>query len=184
MKRKPMPSIANMVRSAGDPKILESGPSSVYPEDRMAKSLGWFSVGLGIAEIIAARRFTRLMGLEGMESVVRAFGAREIASGMTTLSTEKETGLWSRLAGDALDLAVLARGMTPYNPQRGNVKWAMLTVAGVTALDLLTASAVTARKRRASTPASYADRIGFPKGLKPARRQQVTAARKSSGARM
>ena len=178
-----MPSITNMVRPEGDPKILESGPTSVYPEDRVAKSLGWFSIGLGITEILAAQRLTRLLGLEGMEPLVRAFGAREIASGVTTLSTEKETGLWSRLAGDALDLAVLARGMTSYNPQRRNVKWAMLAVAGVTALDLMTASAVTARKRRASTPASYADRSGFPKGMKQARRQQVTAGRKASGAR-
>jgi hypothetical protein len=178
-----MRSIANTVRPEGDPKILESGPSSVYPEDRVAKSLGWFSIGLGVAEVLAARRITRLLGLEGMEPVVRAFGAREIASGMTTLSTEKETGLWSRLAGDALDLAVLARGMTPHNPQSRNVKWAMLTVAGVTALDLLTATAVTARKRRASTVASYADRSGFPKGLKQARRQQLSARRTASGAR-
>jgi hypothetical protein len=178
-----MSSIANMIRPEGDPQIIESGPSSVYPEDRLAKSLGWFSIGLGLAEILAARRLTRLTGLEGMEGVVRAFGAREIASGMTTLSTEKETGLWTRLAGDALDLGVLARGLSPYNSRRRNVKWAMLAVAGVTALDLLAASAVTARKRRASTPASFACRSGFPRGLKHARRQQVTAARKTSGAR-
>ena len=102
-----------MIRPKGDPQIIESGPSSVYPEDRLAKSLGWFSIGLGLAEILAARRLTRLTGLESMEGVVRAFGAREIASGMTTLSTEKETGLWTRLAGDALDLGVLARDCRP-----------------------------------------------------------------------
>ncbi len=178
-----MPSITNVSRPERDPKILESGRSSVYPEDRVAKSLGWFSIGLGIAEIVAAERLTKLLGLEGMERVVRAFGAREIASGVTTLSTEKETGLWSRLAGDALDLAVLARGLTPYNPQRRNLKWAMLAVGGVTALDILTASAVAARKRRASTPASYADRSGFPKGLNQARAQRVSAVRKTLGAR-
>ena len=77
-----MASIANLVRSEGDPKILESGPSSVYPEDRVAKSLGCFSIGLGIAEILAAARLTRMLGMEGAERVVQTFGAREIASGI------------------------------------------------------------------------------------------------------
>src|SRR5688572_9525687 len=170
MKRKPMPSIANIVRSDGDPKIIETGPSSVYPEDRVAKSLRWFSIGLGLTELLAARRLTRFLGLEGLEPVVRAFGVREIASGITMLSTEKETGLWSRLAGDVLDVAFLARGLSLNNPQRRNAKWAMLAVAGVTALDALAATAVSARKRRALVPASFSDRSGFPKGLTYARR--------------
>jgi hypothetical protein len=168
-----MPNVANFVRPKGDPKIVETGPSSVYPEDRLAKSLGWFSIGLGLAELFAARRLTRALGLHGMEPVVRAFGAREIASGVTTLSTEKETGLWSRLAGDALDFAVLARGLNAANPNKGYVKLAMLAVAGVTALDALAASSVTARKRRADQPRTFHDRSGFPSGLKTARRAAV-----------
>lgn len=164
-----MKTVANLMRPKGDPQIIETGPSSVYPEDRLAKSLGWASIGLGLAELFAARRLTRALGMEGMEPLVRAFGAREIASGVTTLSTEKETGLWSRLAGDALDLAVLARGLSWSNPRRGNVKLAMLAVAGVTALDALAASSVTARKARAGTPRSFRDRSGFPAGLKTAR---------------
>jgi hypothetical protein len=172
-----MKAVANMVRPKGDPRILETGPSSVYPEDRVAKSLGWFSIGLGLLEIVAARRVSRALGMHGMEPLVRAFGAREIASGVTTLSTERETGLWSRLAGDALDLAVLSRGLHWSNPQRGNVRWAMLAVAGVTALDAMAASAVTARRRRSPQPRSYADRSGFPKKSIPGANRVAASAR-------
>lgn len=161
-----MPAIASLARPKGDPKILESGPTSVYPEDRLAKGLGWFSIGLGVAELLAARRLTRALGMGGMESLVRAYGAREIATGVTTLSTEKAAGLWARLAGDALDLATLARGLTPMNPHRRNVKLAMLAVAGVAVLDAVAATAVSARKRRTTAPLSYGDRSGFPKGVK------------------
>ena len=159
-----MPSVANLVRSDGDPKILEAGPSSVYPEDRLAKSLGWFSVGLGLVELVAAQRLTRTLGLEGFEPLVRAFGAREIASGVATLSTEKSTGLQSRLVGDVLDLTLLGQGLSRSNPNRSNVKWAMLAVAGVTVLDAFAAYSVSARKSRSKAPRSFADRSGFPKG--------------------
>lgn len=157
--------VANLVRPKGDPKIIETGPSSVYLEDRLAKYLGWFSIGLGVAEILAPRRLTRALGMQGMEPLVRAFGAREIASGMTTLSTEKGAGLGARLAGDALDLATLSKGLSAMNLKRGNVKLAMLAVLAVTALDALAASAVAARKKRSSTPRSYSDRSGFPKDV-------------------
>ena len=46
--------ISNIARSKGDPKILHSGPSSLGAADRMAKALGWFSIGLGLTELIAA----------------------------------------------------------------------------------------------------------------------------------
>ncbi|WP_333792953.1 hypothetical protein [Hyphomicrobium sp.] len=160
-----MQNLANLVRPEGDPKIVKTGPSSVYPEERLAKSLGWASLGLGLFEILAAPRITRTLGLEGMEPLVRAFGAREIASGVVTLSTEKEAGLWSRVAGDAMDLAALSNGLAHDNPKRSNLKLAMCAIAGIALLDALAASAVTARKRRPATPRSYRDRSGFPKGL-------------------
>src|SRR3954454_5128320 len=99
--------IGNLVRSEGDPKVLRSGPSSLGTSDQLARALGWFSLGLGIAEIVAPRRFTRALGMEGSEGLVRAYGAREIAAGMMTLSPDKTVGLWSRVAGDGLDILTL-----------------------------------------------------------------------------
>ena len=57
--------ISNIARSKGDPKVLHSGPSSLGAADRLAKALGWFSIGLGVAELVAPERFTRALGMEG-----------------------------------------------------------------------------------------------------------------------
>lgn len=169
--------VANAVRPKGAPKIVSSGPSSVQPEDRLAKSLGWFSIGLGAVELLAARRVTRALGLQGMEGLVRLFGIREIASGILTLSTEKRAGVKSRVAGDMLDIAVLLKGFHPHNPQRGNVKLALAAVSAATALDLFAALSLEARARRSGSVRRYSDRSGFPQGLAEARNQSKKFAR-------
>jgi hypothetical protein len=168
-----MASITNLVRSKGDPKIVETGPSSVYPEDRLAKSLGWFSIGLGLLEIIAASKVTRALGMRGTEGVVRAFGAREVASGIATLSPDRKVGLQSRVAGDAIDMAVLLLALTPYNPKRNNVKAALMGVAAITALDVVGARAVSARQLRKTPARLYHDRSGFPGGFSGVRNKPI-----------
>ena len=40
-------------RSPGDPQIQEVGPSARVPGDGLAKALGWFSLGLGLMEMLA-----------------------------------------------------------------------------------------------------------------------------------
>ena len=68
--------ISNIVRSDGDPKVLHSGPSLLSGADRLARSLGWFSIGLGIAELFAAEQMTRALGMEGKEALVHARSVR------------------------------------------------------------------------------------------------------------
>jgi hypothetical protein len=161
--------VANVFRSKGDPKLLETGPSSLTGADNLARGLGWFSLALGFTELIAARGVTRTFGLEGSENLIRAFGAREIGAGMATLSTEKRAGLWSRVVGDAMDLVTLATALDSPPRQRSNVKLALLAVVGVTALDVLGALALSAQRRRDDNPRDMSGRSGFPKGLKSSR---------------
>ena len=49
--------------------------------DTLARGLGMFSIGLGLAEVFAARSLTRFLGMEGHETLIRAYGLREIANG-------------------------------------------------------------------------------------------------------
>jgi hypothetical protein len=166
-----MHQFGNLVRSKGDPKVIKSGSSSLDAADRLARALGWFSLGLGIAELVAPDRLTRAVGLQGREPLLRAYGIREIASGLLTLSPDKRLGLWSRVAGDVLDMASLRAALHPYNSRRGNAKLAQAMVIGVTALDVLAALAAS-RRGRNSTGAkrgAYRGRSGFPKGLSAAR---------------
>ena len=62
---------------------------------------------------------------------MRSYGAREIAAGVLSLSTEKQAGLWSRVAGDGLDVATLVSGLRNDNPQRNNVAFALMMVLGI-----------------------------------------------------
>ena len=164
-----MTSLTNIARSKGDPKVLSSGPGSLRAEDRLARGLGWFSIGLGLAQLCAPRVLTRALGMEGREGLVRAFGARELGAGVVTLSTETRGGLQGRVIGDVLDLATLVAARRG-NPRAGNVSLAIALVAGVTILDLVANRAFAARHRRSGEPArSYADRGGFPKGVVRAR---------------
>jgi hypothetical protein len=162
--------ISNITRPPGDPKVIATGPSSLGAPDRLARALGWFSFGLGLVELLAPRRLTRALGMEGQENLVRLYGAREIGAGILTLSLEKEVGLWSRIAGDALDLATLAPALRRDNPKRQNAEIVLVMVLGVTLLDVVGALGVPARHSRKNNPVrSYSDRSGFPQGLDRAR---------------
>jgi hypothetical protein len=162
--------ISNITRTEGDPKVLRSGPSSLTSSDRLGKALGWFSLGLGLVELLAPHRITRALGMEGQEALVRAYGAREISSGVLSLSTEKHLGLWSRVGGDGIDLATLLTALRDDNPKKQNVATAIAMVAGVTLLDVMAAQGTTAGHSRTSGDRNmYRNRSGFPGGLAAAR---------------
>lgn len=163
--------IANMMRPKGDPKIRRSGPGSLTPADRLAKTLGWVSIGLGLTELFASRKVARALGMRGQEGLIRGFGAREIGSGILCLSVDKKAGLVSRIGGDALDYAVLRQALHPMNPKRENVALALCAVAGIAALDLLATKLVFVRHARdsGSKRHDYSDRSGFPGGVAKAR---------------
>ena len=165
-----MPGLSNIARSEGDPKVIHSGPSSRGIPDSLGKGLGWFSLGLGLTELLAPRRITGALGLEGKEALVRAYGAREIGSGILSLSVDKKLGLWSRVAGDGLDIATVMTALRSDNPKRDNVVIALVLLLGITAVDLIDAQATTVRHSRgAGRKRSYRDRSGFPRGVKASR---------------
>ena len=87
--------------------------------DSLARGLGWFSIGLGLAEVLAPRALTRGLGMEGTEQTVQAYGVREIATGIGILSSNQPAPwIWGRVGGDALDLATLATGLQRDNPKK------------------------------------------------------------------
>jgi hypothetical protein len=162
--------LTNITRPEGDPKVLQSGQSSLSSSDRLARNLGWFSIGLGLVEMFAAREITSALGMRGKENLVRAFGMREIASGFMTLSVDKQAGLASRVAGDALDIATLATAIHPGNRKRENALLAMAMVAGITFLDFIALGANSARhSSRRGRGRDYSDRSGFPNGVEASR---------------
>ena len=104
----------------------------------LARGLGWFSVGLGVAQILAPRGLARTIGLRGGGThgvVMRIMGLREVAQGLGILARPRPAGwLWSRVAGDVVDLVLLAIADSRRRPRVGA---AMAAVAGVTVPDVL-----------------------------------------------
>ncbi|TIM80731.1 MAG: hypothetical protein E5Y60_02430 [Mesorhizobium sp.] len=160
----------NLSRWPSDPRVVKSGPKALAPSDLVARKLGWFSIALGIAELIASERIARALGMPGKGGVIRAYGAREVSSGILSLSVDKQSGLWSRVAGDGLDIGTLLWAFRHDNPKRDNVGLALVLVAGVTLIDLLTAQKVSARHARGRRQAQdFSNRSGFPRGLEAVR---------------
>ena len=162
--------VSHVARSPGDPKVIETGPSSLKPADRFGRALGWFSIGLGLTELFAAQRLTRALGAEGNENFVRAMGVRELAHGVLCLSVNNDYGAATRVAGDMVDLAGLASIYTDDNPKKSNVALAIAAVIGCTIADLTAAQRIRSLHDRKGEPVrDYGDRSGFPKGLEDSR---------------
>ncbi|HEY0543918.1 MAG TPA: SRPBCC family protein [Pyrinomonadaceae bacterium] len=114
---------------------------------KLARGLGWFSLGLGLAEVLAPRGVARVAGVRGDKTLIRLFGLREIASGIAIFMQEQPAeALWSRVAGDALDLAALGVCFASPNSKKGRVAFATANVLAVTALDVLCAQQLSLEK--------------------------------------
>ncbi len=112
--------------------------------------LGWFSLAVGVLEVAAPRALARNLGLPGGPALVRGFGLRELVAGFTIFGAPwSPLGPWSRVAGDAMDLATLSAALGPRNPHRRSAAVATVLVAGITALDVVCASALTRRNTHA-----------------------------------
>lgn len=116
---------------------LASSRPRVRTDRQLAKGLGWFSIGLGLGELVAPRQVCRAIGVDDHPAVMRALGLRELAAGVGILSQPAQPAwLWSRVAGDAMDLALLAAAFMTAERDRVNVAVATAAVAGITALDV------------------------------------------------
>lgn len=156
--------IADITRSPGDPRVLQTGPSSRGFPDSVALGLGYFSLGLGLLELFAPKQVTRFLGMEGKETLVRAYGVREIASGIASFAPSHRGGVWSRVAGDVLDIATLLLAYTDRNPRKSNVGLALAAVTGIALVDFAAAQSLTSTHRRNGAAKDYQHRSGWPRG--------------------
>jgi uncharacterized membrane protein len=110
-------------------------------EEQLARGLGWFSIGLGLAEVLSPGGVAKVAGLEGRwHGLIRLFGLREIASGVAIFMRKRPAAaVWSRVAGDALDLACLGVSFASPRSSKGRLAFATANVLAVTALDVICA---------------------------------------------
>jgi uncharacterized membrane protein len=123
-------------------KALTHPPFNEGPPARpkLANGLGWLSIALGLAEILAPRALARLIGVRHHPVLFAALGLREITSGLGILSQRRPAGwLWSRVAGDVMDLSLLGTAFVSEDAEDHRVEAAAAAVAGVTVLDAMCA---------------------------------------------
>lgn len=133
---------------------------------KLARGLGWFSIALGLVEIVATRTLTRALGMRGNEPLINLYGWREIGTGLGILASKDPTPwIWGRVLGDAVDLGTLASHATDENRKAENVAMALANVAAVTALDLYCAARLSREERVSlnAIPRDYRNRRGFPR---------------------
>jgi uncharacterized membrane protein len=128
-----------MATATEDPGTAEG---QLEDAERVARGLGWLSVGLGLAQIAAPRGVARMIGIEGDEAnrnTMFAIGVRELAAGVGILTRERPVGpVWTRVGGDIMDLALLGRALRNDDTQRNRLAVITAAVIGLTILDAVT----------------------------------------------
>src|SRR5436190_14370733 len=90
--------------------------SGLPPERRLAKFLGAFGFGLGLAQLIVPDRVNKLIGVTDTpksRTIQRAVGVQELTAAQGIFAFSPPTlVLWSRVAGDVMHLGMLANALT------------------------------------------------------------------------
>jgi uncharacterized membrane protein len=112
--------------------------------ERQAVGLGWFSIGLGLADLLAPRQMARAIGANEDDAATRAVlmgvGVRELACGVGLLSKSRPAlWSWARLAGDVMDMALLGYVWSTKPVSREQMLGAGGTVLGAALADAQTA---------------------------------------------
>jgi hypothetical protein len=106
----------------------------------LTRFLGWFSVGLDTAQLVAPRLLCRLVGAEPdgrPPTLMRLVGLRELTHGGGILATRRPAPwVWSRVGGDALDLALLGLTAARNPGRRARTALAIANVAAVAVPDV------------------------------------------------
>jgi uncharacterized membrane protein len=103
-----------------------------------ATALGWFSIGLGAVEFLFPKRLARAIGTPPKPFTMRLTGLREIGVGVGILAAERKAGwIKARVAGDAMDLAMLKSSFDSRRANRIRLAAATAGVAAVTAADFV-----------------------------------------------
>jgi len=166
--------IGTAIRRDARPQSRAAAPYQRLADDdrgtggeSLANFLGLFSIALGTAQVLLPGGMTKLIGVQDDDrnrTLMRTMGMREISHGVAILSKQQpEKAVWSRVAGDALDLAFLGRALANPENDRGRTLFATANVLAVTALDVMCA------KQLSQQPKTQAN-AGADKGIIHTRR--------------
>jgi uncharacterized membrane protein len=156
-------------RVTGDGREREVDLPRARRADKLAQGLGWFSIGLGTAQILAPRAMSRLVGVkdaDGNKALMRALGLREISAGIGLLMDQKPTGFAAaRVAGDAMDLALMVNTLTTPENDKGRALFATAFVIGAGLLDVLATEELATTTPKVDHPPRTTDGLQVKKSV-------------------
>jgi hypothetical protein len=101
---------------------MRRASSTTADQSMDLRGLGWFAIGLGAAEMLVPGAITNCLGVSRRPLLMRALGAREIASGVGLLAGQNPAGwLWARAAGDVMDMALVVASLRSPTARRGRI---------------------------------------------------------------
>jgi hypothetical protein len=108
-------------------------------EINMSRALGIAGMGIGVAELFAPQWLSTQLGIKHRPRLLRALGARELASGVGIVARHNPTpAQWTRVMGDVVDVALL--GLAARESRKRNVALGVLgAVVAISVLDFITA---------------------------------------------
>jgi uncharacterized membrane protein len=146
-------------------------------KDGLTEALGWFSIGLGAAQLMAPRSLARFIGIrdnDDTRTTMMAIGLREIMSGMGILTQRNTAGwIWARAGGDVMDLALLGAAFNSRRNNQGKVAAAIAAVLGVAILDFYESQQLRIR-HNAARPFRQDSRSGARRSVSGRREIYVT----------
>jgi uncharacterized membrane protein len=129
------------------PKTTAQWPADGVGPVGLADALGWGSSVLGAPMTVAPRWFLRSIGVKDDPKAVGwtlAVGVREHLATLNIIANrQRRIGMWSRVMGDTMDLALLAAAHRHKRRDGARLQGAMGIVGGLLALDLYTAVQLT-----------------------------------------
>ena len=107
-------------------------------EHRLARGLGWASIGVGLAVTAAPVPLMNAFGLGDRPKLGRFLGARDLVIGAGLLLQGQSTAAWVRARGiaDALDGALILGGAATGAFRRDRAPIGLAAAAGSSALSL------------------------------------------------
>jgi hypothetical protein len=117
------------------------GTSTARPEDGLARFLGYISLGLGTPQTTAPSVVNRMIGVRD-DAEARTWqlvvGLRELAAAAGILTQRRPVEwTWARVAGDAMDLALLSAALRHRTVHPARTVAAIGAVAGITVADVV-----------------------------------------------
>lgn len=181
LEEAPRPTETRGTRGAGMPPAGERQRR----DSAMTSGLAWCNIAVGLSQLVAPDALARLIGLRPSphtRMALRAVGIREITTGYALLADSHSTPwLWSRLAGDAMDLSLLVAGVGRRADDRTRATRTAFAIASGAVVNVY-AAARTGRSRRrhpiTSSRPDFAGRVTMPVGpaLAPAVEAKVLEA--------